>query len=751
VGRWSGLLHQRVKTGESLIVESHMVLERSEGREEVLEANRDRTEQERAAEALRASNDLFRGAFEHTNVAMVLTGLDNRFVRANAAFARMFGYSREEMLQLSMMDITHPDDVAESLARRSELLAGHIPYFQMEKRYRDKNGRVVWGLTNVSLVRDVAGKPQQYVGQVQDITERKRAEEANAKYMERLRIVQQIDRALIAGESPAAIAGAALAPLRELLGVPRAVVNLFDLEKGQVEWLAAAGRRRLHIGPGVRYSIRFMGNVEALRRREVQSIDVHTLPPGPEVDALLASGVHAYVVVPMIAAGELIGALSFGGETMPWSSERVSIAQEAATQFAIAIAHARLVERVQRQAEALAVQIAEREQAEQERKRLENQFRQAQKMEAVGQLAGGVAHDFNNLLTIINGYSEIVRMELPADNPMRDLVREIGQAGERAASLTRQLLAFSRKQVLAPRVFSLNATVTDTSKMLKRLLGEDIDLVTSLDPALGQVKADPGQIEQILINLAVNARDAMPRGGKLMIDTANVVLDEAYTQAYPELRPGPYVMLAVSDTGTGMDETVKARIFEPFFTTKEAGKGTGLGLATVFGIVKQSGGHISVSSELTQGATFKVYLPRVEEMVSTNRSSLVLPTAPRGNETILLAEDEPAVLALTRHVLEVHGYTVLEANNPDKAIRLVQEFQGTIHLLVTDVVMPIMSGRQLAECIIAFRPDIKVLYLSGYTDDAVVRHGVLQAETAFLQKPFSPTALAQRVREVLDG
>jgi PAS domain S-box-containing protein len=381
---------------------------------------------------------------------------------------------------------------------------------------------------------------------------------------------------------------------------------------------------------------------------------------------------------------------------------------------------------------------------------LEDQFRQAQKMEAVGHLAGGVAHDFNNLLTIINGYSSIIQTQLPADSPMRALVREIGQAGERAASLTRQLLAFSRKQVLELKVLNLNAIVTDTAKMLKRLIGEDIDLNTVLDPGLGRTKADPGQLEQVLMNLAVNARDAMPQGGKLTIETANADLDEAYTRRVPDLRPGSYVALTVSDTGIGMDEATKVRIFEPFFTTKGLGKGTGLGLATVYGIVKQSNGHVAVYSEPGQGTTFKIYLPVVEEVMRSGKSHAGLITTLHGTETILLAEDEPALRALARHVLQMHGYTVLEAGQSDKALSIAEGYRGTIHLLVTDVVMPVMSGRQLAERLAAVRPGVKVLYLSGYTDDAVVRHGVLQAETAFLQKPFTPASLAAKVREVLD-
>jgi PAS domain S-box-containing protein len=385
-----------------------------------------------------------------------------------------------------------------------------------------------------------------------------------------------------------------------------------------------------------------------------------------------------------------------------------------------------------------------------QRRLLEDQLRQAQKMEAVGRLAGGVAHDFNNLLTVITSYSQLVMEDMGAADPRRADLTEVQKAATGAATLTRQLLAFSRQQVLEPKVIDLTEVVAGAGKMLKRLIGEDVELVTVLSPDLGAVKADPGQIEQVIMNLAVNARDAMPDGGKLTIETVNMALGQEYTEEHRLVPTGSYVLLSVSDTGTGMDEATKARLFEPFFTTKEKGKGTGLGLATVYGIVKQSGGFIWAYSEMGHGTTFKVYLPRVDEVLTAH----VPPPSPHslnGSETILLAEDAAPVRSVAREVLRRHGYRVMAAADGRSALELADGHPGQIDLLITDVIMPEMSGRQLADRLKEQRTALKVLFVSGYTDDAIVRHGILEPGIAFLQKPFTPESLARKVREVLDA
>ena len=384
-----------------------------------------------------------------------------------------------------------------------------------------------------------------------------------------------------------------------------------------------------------------------------------------------------------------------------------------------------------------------------ERRRLEEHLRQARKMEAIGRLAGGIAHDFNNIMTVITGYSELLLTNgLHADD-RHEFLRHIHDAGNRAAGLTQQILAFSRKQVLVPSVLSLNAVVRDMAGMVRRLIGEQVELVTETAPDLGQVKVDPTQVGQAILNLAVNARDAMPRGGRLVVATANAELDGQTARDHPDVRPGRYALLSVSDTGTGMPADVLAHVFEPFFTTKGVGKGTGLGLATVYGIVKQSGGHVEASSTVGAGTTFRVYLPLVEEPTPAPPGPDAA-DALRGTETVLLVEDEEAVRRMTRMVLRRCGYTVLEAADGQEAVAASRGHRGPIHLLLTDLVMPRMGGRELAGAVAASRPGTRVLFMSGYTDDVLVHQGVESSAADFLHKPFTLDALARKVREVLD-
>jgi signal transduction histidine kinase/FixJ family two-component response regulator len=441
-------------------------------------------------------------------------------------------------------------------------------------------------------------------------------------------------------------------------------------------------------------------------------------------------GLHAAIAFPILLGSEVLGVVEFFAQSIREpDSELLAMMATIGSQIG---------------------QFLERRNAEKALRTSEEQLRQSQKLEAIGQLAGGVAHDFNNLLTVIGGYSSILLGRISEDSPHRVAVEEIKKASERASALTRQLLAFSRKQILQPKLLDLNGVIADLEKMVRRLISEDIVLFILTDPLLGKVKADPGQVEQVLLNLIVNARDAMPQGGKLTIETANRFLSEEYALRHAA-SAGRYVMLAVSDSGCGMDAEVKEHIFEPFFTTKGAGKGTGLGLSTVYGIVKQSGGHIWLYSELNRGTTFKVYLPRLDENQEELEASIGTTATPKGTETVLLVEDEEQVRGILTDMLESQGYHVVVASDGNEALNIASLHDGTIHLLLTDVVMPQMSGRQLAEHAAAIRPEMKILYMSGYTDDAIVRHGLLDEKLNFLQKPFDSAAVARKVREVLDS
>jgi len=517
--------------------------------------------EDRAAQALQESESRFRAIFEQAAVGMADASLDARFIRLNQRFCEIMGYPREELLDLTFRDITHPDDLAQDENLVAQLLSGKLSHFTVEKRYLRKDGGVVWANLMLSLHSSPSGDPLHFVAVVEDITGQKQAEE--------------------------------------------------------------------------------------------------------------------------------------------------------------------------------------------DRRNLEGQLLQAQKMESVGRLAGGVAHDFNNHLTVINGYCAMLLDDMDPDDPLRESVDEILLAGNRAATLTQQLLTFSRKQVAEPRVISLNDVVAEARKMLSRVIGEDIQIIAHFDPDLGSVVIDPSQMNQVLVNMAINARDAMPDGGRITIETSNIDLDEGYAAHHAGMKPGPYVLLTVTDTGVGMTQQVMQHIFEPFYTTKRMGVGTGLGLSTVYGIVAQAGGWIWVYSEPGRGSTFKVYLPRVGGAPTPLRAPVAAAETLRGTETVLVVEDQPEVRRLTLAMLESQGYQLLEAGNGIEALALCQRYPGPIHLLITDVVMPGMTGRELARLLSALRPSLRTLYTSGYAANTIAHEGVLDPGVAYLPKPFSPSQLAAKVRDVL--
>jgi two-component system cell cycle sensor histidine kinase/response regulator CckA len=501
--------------------------------------------------------------------------------------------------------------------------------------------------------------------------------------------------------------------------------------------------------------LRALGDVES---RRVESADEMREALREPWDLVLSDW-----AMPAFSAEAALEILKEDGRDVPFIIVSGSIGEETAAKAMRAGARDFVLkDRLMRLAPAIERELKERderlerrrgqealEQAEAGQRRAEEQLRESQKMEAIGRLAGGIAHDFNNLLSVILSYSSLAIAELPPGDPLREDLLEIEKAGKRAAALTRQLLAFSRRQVLQPKVVDLNNVIAGMSKMLERLIGEDVELAIHAHATDAKVLVDPGQIEQVVMNLAVNARDAMPQGGKLSVETRHVEHDESFLRDHIGARPGPHVMLAVSDDGTGMDAETRARIFEPFFTTKEVGKGTGLGLSTVLGIIQQSGGTIYARSEPGVGTTFEIFLPLAEGRETAGRP-VPGPSNLRGTETVLLCEDDPPLRALVRSILRQYGYEVLEAQSGGDALLLCEQHPAEIHLLLTDVVMPRMSGRQLAERLAPLRPNMRVIYMSGYTEDAVIQHGVLDADVAFLQKPITPEALARKVRETLD-
>jgi len=633
---------------------------------------------------LEESERRYREIFENAKDAIYVHDLNGRYTLVNPAAEELSGYSRDEILQLSVFDMASPEHVELICNSLKQKLTDHAPTTYEIEAIRKDGTRVPVEVSSRLIYR--GGRPIGVQGSVRDISERRRAEEV-------VRASEQRFRDLVENANDIIFTCDMLGNITSLNRAGERVTGYTAEEALKMNFAQA-------VSPDDIAKVRHM-----LSRK--RAADVATVY---DLELITKSGGRAAVEISsraILKDGEAVGV------------------------------------------QGIARDITDRQRMENDLRASQAQLQQSQRLEAVGQLAGGVAHDFNNLLTAIIGYSDFALRKMRANNPIRRDIEEIKKAANRAATLTRQLLAFSRKQILKPEVLDLNLVVGDMHKLLERLIGEDIDLVTTLGSDTDPVKADRGQLEQIIMNLVVNARDAMPFGGSVTIETANVVFDEAYTSEHVPVKPGKYAMLAVSDSGLGMDANTQLHIFEPFFTTKELGKGTGLGLSTVYGIVKQSGGFIWVYSELNVGTTFKIYLPSLTELhFDQELTSIDTPERTEAS-TVLLVEDDPLVRNVALRALESAGYKVLESGNGHGALAMAHSCDDEIDLLITDVVMPLMGGRELAQELSALHPKTSILFMSGYTDDAVVRHGIMDKDIEYLQKPFTPESLVRRVGEVL--
>lgn len=665
---------------------------------------------------LEVAKDCLENVLENSPDAIGIVDKHGRLLKWNKLAERLFGYSFNEIKQKKVFDFY---ENSQELNKMLELLRQKEVVKEYEIKMRRKNGKVVIFNLSIGLLKNSNNQLIGSVGLARDMTEKREAEEELKKYREHLEEMvekrtsqlleanEQLQREITERRCTEEALKSSEARYRSLFdGVPVGLYRttpdgkILDANLALVQMLGYQDRKSL---VAVNVAESYVNPED--REQKKALLEREGIVRDYEMELRCYDGKKIWVQDSVRVVRDPGAGITYYEGSM----EEIT-----------------------------------------EKKQLESQYRQAQKMEAVGRLAGGVAHDFNNLLTAITGYGEITLLDLRKDDPLGLNIEEILKAAERATSLTQQLLAFSRKQILRPRKINLNDTLTDMHEMLRRLLGEDINLSLALDPELGTVIADPGQIDQIVMNLAVNARDALPHGGNIAIGTKNSFLDEAHAQRHLEVSPGPYAMLTVSDNGIGMDKETQTHIFEPFFTTKERGKGTGLGLAMVYGIIKQSGGHIWLDSEPGQGTTFQIYLPRVDAAVES-REVEKHTELPLGWETILIVEDEDALRALIRKALKKFGYQVLEACHGGEALLICEQATGPIHLLLVDVVLPQMSGPGIAARMVHLQPDMKVLFMSGYAENAIVHHGVLDQSVPFLQKPFKPLTLVRKVREVLDA
>ena len=804
--REAGQWRHRKKDGTLIDVEIRRHDLKWQGRDATLVVANDITERKRSVDALRESERRFKDLFENALLGLYRTTPDGEINMANPALCRMLGYNSLEELQQRNLEKEgfHPTysrmDFKKILEEKGSIVG-------LESAWKRGDGSVIFVRESATTIRDDSGKVLFYEGTVEDITERKKAMDAlQAERRVWRALLDNLpdyiyakdtnNRFLLANEALARRMGAASSD--ELLGksdfdfyppdlaakyahderqVMRSGQPVIDREEstidtsnGQTVWHTTSevpfrDEKGNVLGlVGIGHNITERKQNEAQLRLQAAALEsaANAVVITDRSDKIMWVN-PAFTVVTGYSSEEAIGqSLTILNSDKHPKSFFDEISK---TIRAGKVWHGEVVNRRKdgnlftdeqtitpvRNESGEITRFVTIEQDVTEKKQLAQQLNHAQRMESVGRLAGGVAHDFNNLLTVIIHYSAALMERKELDPHARQQAEEIKKAGNRAAALTRQLLAFSRQQVLEQKILNLNAIVTDTEKMLRRLIGEDIELLTGLNPNLSSVKADPGQIEQIIMNLAVNARDAMPKGGKLTIETANTDLDEEYARHHPSSAPGRFVLLSVTDTGIGMDQETRTHIFEPFFTTKELGKGTGLGLSTVYGIVKQSGGYIWVYSEPGQGSVFKVYLPRVEEPAQQIHRSEPAAETPGGTETVLVVEDDESLRTLTRIILEEAGYTVLEANSGPQAIETAQRRSAPIHLLLTDVVMPGMNGPKVAEELAQRHPEAKVLYMSGYTGFTAADRGLLDAKVSLIQKPFSADSLLRKVREVLEA
>ncbi|MEN6473306.1 MAG: PAS domain S-box protein [Syntrophaceae bacterium] len=678
--------------GKVFLVSCAPILDEGGNIERVLHFATDITERKRAEEALKESEARFQTAFVMAPIGMALVGINGHFLSVNQAFCEMLGYSAEELNGMTFEQITYPEDLSRNREMVRSQLASPAKVHHLEKRYIAKDGRMVWASVNSLLIRSANGQPLHFIMHIQDITEHKRAE--FLLHQERSRAQKYLDIA--------SVIMIALNIRGEIEMINRKGCQILGYDESELigqEWFATCLPRE--VGPKVKKaflriitgelsSAEYLENLVVTRSGEERLIAWH--------NSIVRDD-----------SGVIIGTLSSGED------------------------------------------ITDSRKAEVERQMLHEQLGLSQKMESVGRLAGGVAHDFNNLLTPILGYSEIVLSSLPSGDPRMEHVRQILMAAGRAKDLTRQLLAFSHKQVLELKTVDLGKTILHFQKLLKRTIRENISISVRIAPTLGMVSADVGQIEQVIMNLAVNAQDAMPKGGTLTISLSDLDLEENAAAAHAGIDPGPYVLLAVSDSGLGMERETLSRLFEPFFTTKTQGHGTGLGLSIVHSIIQQHDGAIRVESEPDQGTTFKIYLPRLKDIAPQTYPDIV-PAGEykRGTETVLVVDDNQAVRDLVNHILGNQGYTVIVAESPESCFDIIDQQYGRINLLITDVIMPVMDGRQLFERLHSVLPSLKVLYMSSYAGDVIAHHGIAPELVHFIQKPFSFRALTEKVREALD-